>query len=106
MVDKVHTSVLLTNILEASLLKEYWLQKVPESGNPDALLLALSSGCATVTYSKIDIIPMGSVLEVLKHLKDNISGDFNSYSRNMVYAKWIQESFIFFYQAFPDFMAD
>ena len=25
MVDKVHTSVLLTNILEASLLKEYWM---------------------------------------------------------------------------------
>lgn len=40
MVDKVHTSVLLTSILEAPLLKD-WLQKVPESGNPDALLLAL-----------------------------------------------------------------
>ena len=100
MVDKVHTSVLLTNILEASLLKEYWLQKVPESGNPDALLLALSSGCATVTYSKIAIIPMGSVLEVLKHMKADLSGDFNSYSRNLVYAKWIQESIIYFIKHF------
>lgn len=40
MVEKVHISVLLNSILEAPLLKD-WLQKVPESGNPDALLLAL-----------------------------------------------------------------
>lgn len=40
MVDKVHISVLLTGILEAPLLKD-WLQKVPESGNPEALLLTL-----------------------------------------------------------------
>lgn len=40
MVNKVHINVLSTGILEAPLLKD-WLKKVPESGNPDALLLAL-----------------------------------------------------------------
>uniref|UniRef100_A0A0D6QZH6 DNA polymerase V n=1 Tax=Araucaria cunninghamii TaxID=56994 RepID=A0A0D6QZH6_ARACU len=40
LINRVPRSVLLTNILEAPLLKD-WLQKDPGNGNPDALLLAL-----------------------------------------------------------------
>eukprot|EP01018_Ginkgo_biloba_P010689 Gb_31883 [translate_table: standard] len=40
LVDRVPTTMLLTGILEAPLLKD-WLRKDPDSGNPDSLLLAL-----------------------------------------------------------------
>lgn len=48
--------------------------------------------CATVTCSRLAIIPMVPVLDILKHLKADLGGDFDSHSSNLVYAKWIQES--------------
>lgn len=48
--------------------------------------------CATVTSSSLGIIPMGSVLDVLRHLKADLGGDFDSHSRNLAHAKFFQES--------------
>ena len=51
-----------------------------------------TSGCVTITYSRLAIIPMGSILDVLKHLKADLGGDFDSHSKNIAYAKVSQES--------------
>lgn len=46
--------------------------------------------CGTVTCS--GMIPVGSVLDALRHLKADLDGDFDSHSSNLEYAKFCQES--------------